>query len=185
MSAGSDRSDTAPPGRGGPMFVTTRLRARWVRADDLAASQADCGDTAAMRWVGEGEPLSLETVERSIEVTLANHTRRGHGVPAVAFRDRGRVVGFGGLAHPAGQVLPQIRRAVLPGSWGCGYASEAVCGTLAYGRARFALGEISATGAPAHVAARQVLHKAGMRLDRVRPGDDASSTCVVTTRAQT
>ena len=64
--------------------------------------------------------------------------------------------------HPGGQLEPEIKYAYLRSHWGCGFATEAVQGLIAYGVSAHDLDYIIATPAPANLASHRVLLKAGM-----------------------
>jgi ribosomal-protein-alanine N-acetyltransferase len=160
------------------LFETARLRCRHWRDSDLQALEDVYGDTDAMRWVGDGEPLSREGCERWLEVTAGNYRTRGYGMFALEDRASGEVVGFCGLVHPGGQVEPEIKYALRRAAWGRGLATEAVCGLLAHGFAAHGLKRVIATVAPLNHASQRVLAKAGMREIAARRNGDGSTTCV-------
>ena len=60
------------------LFETKRLRCRrWIASDIDALTQV-YGDAQAMRWVGDGEPLSREALEetvRRLKAALLNGSR--------------------------------------------------------------------------------------------------------------
>jgi hypothetical protein len=62
------------------VFTTDRLSARRWRASDVAALLAVYGDAEAMRWVGEGRPITLPECEQWLEVTQANYEKCGYGM---------------------------------------------------------------------------------------------------------
>ena len=71
------------------------------------------GDAEAMRWVGDGTPLSPEECDRWLVVTAENYAKRGYGMFALVERETGAVVGFCGLVHFGGQAEPEIKYALL------------------------------------------------------------------------
>lgn len=161
-----------------PLFETPRLRCRRWRADDLAPLHAVYSDPEAMRWVGDGRPITRAECERWLEVTEANYAVRGYGMFALEDRGSGEVVGFCGLVHPGGQPEAEVKYAFRRSHWGRGLATEAVSALLAYGAARHALSRVIATVAPGNTASQRVLAKAGMRLAEHRRNDDGSLTLV-------
>jgi RimJ/RimL family protein N-acetyltransferase len=158
------------------VFESPRLRCRrWTR-DDLDALTKVYGDRDAMRWVGDGEPLTREDCERWLGVTARNYAQRGYGMFALEDRASGRVVGFVGLVHPGGQAQAEVKYALAREHWGRGLATEAVRALLDRARVRFGVAEVVATVAPDNRASQRVLAKAGMRLREVRANDDGSRT---------
>ena len=84
------------------LFETERLRCRrWLR-DDLDALFAVYADPEAMRWVGDGQPITRAGCAQWLEVTLGNYARRGYGMFALEERSAGAAIGFCGLVHPGG-----------------------------------------------------------------------------------
>jgi len=60
------------------------------------------GDADAMRWVGDGEPITHEACVKWLEVTENNYRVRGYGMFALVNRKTQEVLGFCGLVHPGG-----------------------------------------------------------------------------------
>src|SRR5690606_29393787 len=65
------------------VFRTARLRARRWRESDLEPLLRVYGDADAMRWVGDGSPLTPSEAARWLEVTADNYARRGYGMFAL------------------------------------------------------------------------------------------------------
>jgi RimJ/RimL family protein N-acetyltransferase len=151
------------------VFLSPRLRCRhWVAAD-RAAVLAVYGDADAMRYVGDGTPLSEADADRWLEVTARNYAHRGYGMFALEDRTSGQVVGFAGLVHPGDQPEAEVKYALARAWWGRGLATEAVRHLLEAAEARYGLADVIATVAPAHAASQRVLAKAGLtrRPDRI------------------
>ncbi|HBX36358.1 MAG TPA: hypothetical protein DEG76_03260 [Pseudohongiella sp.] len=144
------------------VFRTERLSVRRWRDSDLADLLAVYGDAEAMRWVGDSKPITREECVYWIDVTRRNYQQRGYGMFAVERLSQPGVIGFCGIVHPGGQLEPEIKYAYLRSHWGCGFATEAVQGLIAYGVSAHDLDYIIATTAPANLASHRVLLKAGM-----------------------
>lgn len=158
------------------LFETARLRCRrWIDSD-LAALLAVYGDADAMRWVGDGQPLSRAGCEAWLDVTTSNYRTRGYGMFALEDRTSGEVVGFCGLVHPGGQVDVEIKYALSRPTWGRGLATEAVRALLAHGASAHGLTHVIATVAPGNLASQRVLEKAGMARGPLRRNGDGSQT---------
>jgi len=160
------------------VFETPRLRCRRWAPEDLVALMAVYGDRDAMRWVGDGEPLTHDECERWLDVTARNYAQRGYGMFALEERASGRVVGFVGLVHPGGQAQAEVKYAFAREHRGRGLATEAVRAMLDSAQVRFGIAEVVATVAPGNLASQRVLAKAGMRLREERANDDGSRTLV-------
>ena len=160
------------------LFETQRLLCRRWRAEDIEPLFTVYSDPQAMRWVGDGQPLSRAHCETWLAVTEANYATRGYGMFAVVEKDSNAVIGFCGLVHPGGQNEPEIKYAFFRSSWGRGLASEVVPALLAYGAEQHGLRVIMATVAAENLASQRVLLKAGMVAREQWPGEDGSSTHV-------
>ena len=160
------------------LFETERLRCRrWV-PDDFEVLYALYSDAEAMRWVGDGRPITRVECQNWFSVTEANYARRGYGMFALEERASGLAAGFCGLVHPGGQPEPEIKYAVMRSRWGHGLASEAVPAFLNYGSKCHSLSRIIATVASGNLASQRVVVKAGMRFVQARQDEDGSVTQV-------
>ena len=159
-----------------PVFVTDRLLARRLGAEDVEALFAVYSDAEAMRWVGDGQPITRPECEQWVTVTLANYEKRGYGMFALEERASGNIIGFCGIVHPGGQIEPEIKYAFLRSHWGRGLATEAVIGLLRYGSEVHSLTYLIATVAPDNSASQRVLLKAGMIRGELRTNEDGSQT---------
>ena len=174
-----DRRSLPPSPAAAPtVFLSPRLRCRFWVAADRAAVLAVYGDADAMRYVGDGTPLSEGDADRWLDVTARNYARRGYGMFALEDRATGQLVGFAGLVHPGDQAEAEVKYALARAWWGRGLATEAVRHLLEGAATRYGLYDVIATVAPAHAASQRVLAKAGLtrRADRVH--EDGTRTAV-------
>lgn len=165
------------------VFTTLRLRARRWRDSDLASLLEVYGDEDAMRWVGDGSPLTRDEAVRWLEVTNNNYATRGYGMFALESLETGDVIGFIGIVHPGSQPEPEVKYALGRQHWGKGLATEAVRATVEYGRNAHGLKRIIATTAPANTASHRVLLKCGFERGELRDNGDGSSTQLFEWRA--
>ena len=172
-----DREPT-PASTADQVYQTARLSARLWRDSDLRALLEVYGDADAMRWVGDGSPLSRDDAVRWFDVTRANYLKRGYGMFALEDRTTAEIVGFIGIVHPGGQEEPEVKYALARTRWGQGLATEAVRGIVAYGSTTHGLSRIIATTAPENAASHNVLLKSGFERDELQLNDDGSYTQV-------
>ncbi len=165
------------------VFRTARLRARRWRDSDLEPLLRVYGDVDAMRWVGDGSPLTRDEAERWLEVTTGNYARRGYGMWALEALGSGEVVGFIGIVHPGGQEEPEVKYALAREHWGKGLATEAVRGTVRYGASAHGITRMIATTAPENAASHRVLEKSGFARGELRDEGDGTYTQVFEWRA--
>ena len=158
------------------VFQSERLHARHIDASDVEALFAVYGDAEAMRWVGDGQPLTHAQCEQWVAVTHANYEQRGYGMFALEERASRKVVGFCGIVHPGGQPQAEIKYAFLRSCWGQGLATEAVIGLIQYGSGAHQIEEMIATTAPENLASQRVLGKAGMVRGELRANEDGTYT---------
>ncbi|NDY93845.1 GNAT family N-acetyltransferase [Ideonella livida] len=168
------------PTQAAPLFTTARLAVRRWQADDLAMLYTVYADPEAVRWVGDGQPITQAECERWLVVTANNYARRGYGMWAVTSRDSAEVLGFAGLVHPGGQAEPEVKYALRRACWGQGFASELLPALLRHGAQAHGLRQIIATVDPDNLASQRVLRKAGAVPGACREEDDGSRTLVFT-----
>ncbi|MEW4336993.1 GNAT family N-acetyltransferase [Chromobacterium vaccinii] len=158
------------------LFHTERLIVRRWRDFDMDALLAVYGDAAAMRWVGDGHPLTRADCRRWLETTRRNYAARGYGMFAVVSRGDGATLGFCGLVHPGGKAEPELKYAFLPAHWGRGLASETAAAMIEHAATEWGLRHIIATVAEENLASQRVLCKAGMARGEAWREDDGSQT---------
>ena len=160
------------------IFTTPRLSVRHLSARDEDDLYAVYSDAEAMRWVGDGQPITRQETQRWIEVTLNNYARYGYGMNAILHKASDQVIGFCGLVHPDGQPDAEIKYALRREFWGQGYASEVALALIDYGFRVFNLPRIIATVAADNHVSQRVLCKAGLLQDGIIREDDGSETLV-------
>lgn len=158
------------------VFETERLICRRIEPEDLEPMLAIYGDAEAMRWVGDGQPITREQCVKWLEVTNNNYRVRGYGMFALVERGSRSVIGFCGLVHPGGQEEAEIKYALARRYWGLGLATEAAAAMLEHASAVFGLRHVIATTAPENLASHKVLLKAGMVREELRLEDDGTHT---------
>jgi RimJ/RimL family protein N-acetyltransferase len=158
------------------LFSTPRVDVRRWRDDDLAHLLEVYADAEAMRWVGDGKPITREACIEWFAVTARNYERRGYGMTALVERASSDVIGFAGLVHPGNQIEVEIKYALKRARWRQGFATEVVRDLLNYGAKTFALSEIIATTAPENTPSHRVLLKCGMKKGILRSDNDGVQT---------
>lgn len=156
------------------LFETERLMARHLEPGDVGPLLEVYGDPNAMRWVGDGRPISEAACIRWLEVTEDNYRTRGYGMSALVDRESGEVIGFCGLVHPGGQVEAELKYALKHRYRGVGLATESAGAMLRYGARVHGLSRVIATAAPENAASHRVLEKVGMIRAGLRRNEDGS-----------
>lgn len=160
------------------IFETARLRVRRWETFDLPVLAAVYGDAGAMRWVGDGSPITESECREWLAVTHRNYRTRGYGMFAADRKDTAETIGFCGIVHPGAQVEPEIKYAYARSFWGRGFATEAAIGLLDHAHRGFGLPQVIATTAPENLASHRVLLKAGFERAELRDSGDGACTQV-------
>lgn len=161
-----------------PLFRTEHCLCRWITPADEQDLYEVYSDPEAMRWVGDGLPITRAQCTEWIAVTQGNYRTRGYGMFAVEEEASRQVAGFCGLVHPGGQAEVEVKYAFRRSCWGRGIASEVLAALLCYASERLGLHRVIATVAPANLASQAVLRKVGARPSELRPNEDGTFTQV-------
>lgn len=160
------------------VFETKRLLVRRWRESDLPDLLAVYGDEDAMKWIGDGRPITEDECKQWLVVTRRNYEKHGYGMFAVELKSEPGVIGFCGIVHPGGHEQAEVKYAYLRRMWGQGIASEALVGLIRYGVSAHGIERMIATTAPENAASQRVLVKAGMDRGELRVNEDGSFTQV-------
>ncbi|MEM6944904.1 MAG: GNAT family N-acetyltransferase [Pseudomonadota bacterium] len=164
------------PSGGSAVFRTTRLSVRrWRPADEpdlLTLYSID----RVVQWVDDGQALSPSEAARWMEVTFSNYQKHGYGMFAIEEERGAKTIGFGGLVHPNGQLVAEIKYAFFPEVWGQGFATEFVQGLLKWAQFAHSMIHAIATVASENLASQRVLVKSGFRQCEARIESDGSRT---------
>ncbi|MGP4043937.1 GNAT family N-acetyltransferase [Streptomyces sp. 2A115] len=145
---------------------TPRLLLRRWQDDDLVALSEIHADAEVMRWIGDGEPRSLEQTAEDIEAWEEEWDEEGFGLFAVELLGSGELAGAVGLYVPdsppevAGEVAIDWR--LGRAFWGQGYASEAAHAALEFALQDRGLDRVVAVCRAGDNASVNVLGKLGM-----------------------
>ncbi len=150
---------------------TERLLLRAWRDDDAATFHALNQDPRVFEFLPG--PMSMEQVERFMQVHNAMQRETGIGYLALEVADSGELAGFVGLKrHPDGlPIAPctDIGWRLGAAHWGKGYATEAAAACLRHGFEALDLDEIVSFTVPDNLRSRHVMERLGMQRD---PGGD-------------
>jgi RimJ/RimL family protein N-acetyltransferase len=150
-----------------PAVETERLRLRAFRAEDFASFAAMYADPEVVRYTG-----SPRTVEQSWNVFLlipGHWHYLGFGAWAIEEKASGRHIGDVGFTErkrdrgPDLEGVPEMGWALIPSSFGHGYATEAVHAALGWGRTHFGPRRVIAVIDGQNTASIHVARKCGFR----------------------
>jgi RimJ/RimL family protein N-acetyltransferase len=148
------------------VLVTTRMRLRPFRLEDLDALHVIQSDAEAMRWYPH--PFEREESEAWIRRNLERYGRDGHGQWAAELLEDGRLAGSCGLTVQIVDGVAEVEAGwkFLRALWTRGLATEAgsACRDLAFG----AMGRtrLISLVRPENVASCRVAEKLGMTVEK-------------------
>ncbi len=149
---------------------TTRLIVRTFEPADEAAWLALFSDPEVCRFLPAAPAPTPEIFQAAIESRLAMERELGYAMWAVEARGTGEFLGQCGL-RPAATMDPNAGSEIdlayhfAAGSWGKGYATEAVTAVLAHAFGLLGLDGVMAVAMPDNVGSWRVMEKAGMRYE--------------------
>lgn len=155
-----------------PVLLTSRLRLRGHKADDLDAALPMWSDPITTRFIG-GRPYTREEVWQRIQRYAGSWALLGFGFWAVEDISSGRIIGEVGVMDAKRDIEPPIRDelemgwALGPGVRGQGYASEAVGAVLDWVETRLGAPRLVAMIAPENAPSLKLAAKFGFA-ERVR-----------------
>ncbi len=150
------------------ILETQRLVVRHLRASDVDEMYAICSDAELMRFVGDGQPLKREQVEKWIEKSVDNYRRQGFGCSAVIDKSTARFAGYCGLVYGPGSEIVEIIYTLKKEYWGRGLASEVAGAMIDYGLNKLDLKRIMATIDPDNLGSIRIVEKLGLKFQEQR-----------------
>lgn len=133
-------------------LLTSRLKLRTARADDLEAMHAVLSDARATRWWSTPPHETLEQTAEWLEGMIA----RGPDQPDFVIETGGRVVGKAGFFE-----LPEVGYILHPDVWGQGLATEAVAAAVDHVFATRDVDVLTADVDPENAASIRLLERLG------------------------
>jgi RimJ/RimL family protein N-acetyltransferase len=155
-----------------PTLDTPRLSLRAHHPEDLADCVSLWSDPRVTRYIG-GKAATREEVWSKMLRYAGLWALLGFGYWVVVEKSSGRFVGEVGLAdfkrdiEPSLEGIPEAGWALLPGSHGKGYATEAVRAMLAWGDARLGSPASACIISPENTSSLRVADKCGYMRSRV------------------
>ena len=142
------------------LIVTTRLRLRPLRHEDLDDLAEVYLHPLVMRWIGS---ITREDVERELARQIEHQRTLGWSFWAVEDRRTNRMIGDCGL-QPLEHHGPDVELGydLHPDVWGRGLATEAARAVMRQAFGPLRLDHVMAVVKTDHVASQRVLEKAGL-----------------------
>ncbi len=123
-------------------------------------------DPEVMRFIGTGEILSDERVQRFIATQISNRASRGFCIWKLIHKASDRLVGHCGLQKLGNTVDTEIGWLLARDQWGQGLATEAARRVLCFGFEALGLERIVAIAQPDNEASINIMRKLGMGFEK-------------------
>lgn len=159
---------------------TERLILRQLSTDDAGFIHELVNDPDWLLHIGDRGVRTPDDARDYLQQgPIASYAQYGFGLWRVELLNSGVPIGICGLIKRDALEDVDIGFAFLPQFRSRGFACEAACATLEYGREEFGLSRIVAIVSPDNHVSLQLLIKLGMRLERmVRLTNDAHEVCL-------
>jgi RimJ/RimL family protein N-acetyltransferase len=150
------------------VLETDRLILRRMRATDAEFILRLLNEPSWLEFIGDKGVRNLDDARNYIlDGPVKMYERFGFGMYLAELKANGVPLGMCGLIKR--DTLPDvdIGFAFLPEFWGRGYAYEAACAVMDYGRRIFGLKRIVAITAPGNATSIRLLEKMGLGFERM------------------
>jgi len=153
----------------GAIVETPRLLVRAWRDEDLEPIAAMFSQAQTVRYVGKGyqHGFSRDQSVAMVARLRARCEKTGIGIWPVELKESHATIGECGLHPVANSEDTEIAYVFSPEVQGCGYATEAASAVLAYAFQELGLSRVVALVHPGNARSIAVMHRLGMRFDRV------------------
>jgi len=149
-----------------PEIETSRLLLRHFSLTDLDDLFAIRSDPDVMRFIGVGQPHSMNQVRDSLEYVISDWEKHGFGRWAIVHKADKKLIGWCGLAFLDKTDEIEIGYGIAKEYWGRGLTTEAAAASLRYGFEELKLDRIVAVAMPENIASRRIMEKIGMRFEK-------------------
>ena len=159
---------------------TPRLRIRELTIGDAEFILGLVNEPSFLENIGDKGVRNLEDARQFIlEGPWASHRERGYGQFLVELKDGGEAIGVCGLLYREILDVSDIGCAFLPEFWRRGFAYEAACAVMEYGRAILGIEKIVGLTSEENVASIKALEKLGMSFEKmVKMSEDDPGTAL-------
>ena len=159
---------------------TPRLRIRELTVDDAEFIFGLVNEPSFLEHIGDKGVRNLEDARQFIlEGPWASHRDRGYGQFLVELKEGGDPIGVCGLLYREALDVSDIGCAFLPQYWRRGFAYEAACAVMEYGRSTLGIDKIVGLTSEENVASIKAMEKLGMSFEKmVKMSDDDQGTAL-------
>ena len=162
------------------ILKTPRLRIRELTVNDAEFIFGLVNEPSFLEHIGDKGVRNLEDARQFIlEGPWASHRDRGYGQFLVELKEGGDPIGVCGLLYREALDVSDIGCAFLTQYWRRGFAYEAACAVMEYGRSTLGIEKIVGLTSEENVASIKTLEKLGMSFERmVKMSDDDPGTAL-------
>ncbi|MFM9874310.1 MAG: GNAT family N-acetyltransferase [Fimbriimonadaceae bacterium] len=143
------------------ILETQRTQIRQINESDFEEMMAVYADLELMRFVGDSSAITPEDARRWIIITQNNYAKKGYGLFLIEDKLNQICLGFVGLTHPGGQVLPEIKYVIKKPYSSRGLATEVVSALTNHSKEEWQINKIIATVDPENKPSMRILEKCG------------------------
>lgn len=147
---------------------TERLTLRELTEEDAGFMLKLLNEPSFLRFIGDRGVRTVEDARRYLrEGPISSYKRFGFGLYLVELRDAQTPIGICGLVKREALDDVDIGFAFLPAFWSKGYALESAAAVMRYAQDVTGLNRIAAIVSPDNERSIGVLHKLGLRFERL------------------
>ena len=159
---------------------TPRLHIRELTIEDAEFVFKLVNEPSFLENIGDKGVRNLEDARQFIlEGPWTSHRERGYGQFLVELKEGGDPIGVCGLLFRESLDVSDNGCAFLPQYWRRGFAFEAACAVMEYGRSTLGIETIVGLTSKDNLASIKALEKLGMKFDRmVKMSDDDPGTAL-------
>ncbi len=155
------------------VLSTARLQLREIEDTDAAFLLQLLNTRDFIHNIGDRRVRTLDDSRRYMENNIrASYRQHSMGLWVVEDRNSLAVLGLCGLLKRDTLEHPDVGYAFLPGTFGCGFATEAAAACLKYGSSVLGMARICALVSAHNKASIRVLEKIGLHYQREIPGTE-------------
>jgi len=148
-----------------PTLETPRLSLRGFTNDDFDLLYALYGDPQVMHFLGDGTPLSRETVEEKLAAVLFRWTQLRIPLWAMFRKEDGVFIGRCGFSPYDPLRVIELAYTVIPSAWNQGYCTEASHACLRFAFEELKWERIMTRTRPDNLRSRRVMEKLGFEFE--------------------
>jgi RimJ/RimL family protein N-acetyltransferase len=149
-----------------PEIETSRLYLRQFSMADLSDLSTIRSDPEVMRFIGTGQPHSMDQVREALGHVLSGWKQHSFGRWAVVNKADKKLMGWCGLAFLDNTEEIEIGYGIAKEYWGRGFTTEAAAASIRYGFEEMKLNRIVAVAMPENIASLRVMEKIGMKFEK-------------------